>query len=176
MNDRIVLALLLDGPRHGYALAPQAGLILARGPLHNNVIYPLLRRFAARGWVRARAAAGARGRTRKLYALSAAGRREVQRRLKSFTPRDAQTAGAFQLRAGLFGMLTAAERRRILAAGDQVLAGREQKLRAMLAHFRPAGFPAAVLRFRLRETTAERRFLERLARLATDSKSVGGRR
>lgn len=175
MTDIIVLALLLDGPRHGYALARQAGLILARGPLHNNVIYPLLRRFAARGWVRAQAA-GARGRTRKLYELSAAGRRELHGRLKSFTPRDAQNASAFQLRAGLFATLTAVERRRILAARDQVLAGREQKLRAMVAHFRPAGFPAAVLRFRLRETTAERRFLERLARLAQHAKSVGGRR
>jgi hypothetical protein len=50
MNDLIVLAILLDGPKHGYQLKREAGFILGQGAMHNNLIYPMLRRFTAEGW------------------------------------------------------------------------------------------------------------------------------
>jgi hypothetical protein len=45
MNDLLLLATLLEGPKHGYALKKQAGLILGEAELQNNLVYPLLRRF-----------------------------------------------------------------------------------------------------------------------------------
>jgi hypothetical protein len=47
MNDLIILATLLDGPKHGYQLKREAGFILGQGAMHNNLIYPMLRRFTA---------------------------------------------------------------------------------------------------------------------------------
>ena len=47
MIDLIILASLLDGPKHGYALKKQAGMIFNHSQLHNNLVYPLLRRFTS---------------------------------------------------------------------------------------------------------------------------------
>ncbi len=47
----MVLGLLFDGPKHGYQLKREAGFVLGRGDMHNNLVYPLLRRFTTEGWV-----------------------------------------------------------------------------------------------------------------------------
>lgn len=44
MNDLLILAALLEGPKHGYALKKHAGLISGQTDMHNNLVYPLLRR------------------------------------------------------------------------------------------------------------------------------------
>ena len=49
MNDLIILALLLDGPKHGYQLKREAGFLFGHGDMHNNLVYPLLRRFLTAG-------------------------------------------------------------------------------------------------------------------------------
>jgi hypothetical protein len=51
MNDLLLLAMLLGGPQHGYALKKAAGLITGQTDMHNNLVYPLLRRFVREGWV-----------------------------------------------------------------------------------------------------------------------------
>ena len=45
MNDILILASLLPGPKHGYLIKKEAGLILRGSELHNNLVYPLLHRF-----------------------------------------------------------------------------------------------------------------------------------
>jgi DNA-binding PadR family transcriptional regulator len=65
MNDLFLLANLLDDPKHGYALKKQVGLISGQEEMHNNLVYPLLRRFVESGWVRKRQGAGERGQTRE---------------------------------------------------------------------------------------------------------------
>src|ERR1700733_14031403 len=84
MNDLLLLATLLAGPRHGYALKKQVGLITGRRAMHNNLVYPLLRRFVENSWVSKRRAAGQRGQTREVYALTGKGQRELRRRLSAF--------------------------------------------------------------------------------------------
>jgi DNA-binding PadR family transcriptional regulator len=43
MTDLILLATLLDGPKHGYELKKRAGLIFGQGmTIHNNLVYPLM--------------------------------------------------------------------------------------------------------------------------------------
>ena len=64
MNDLIILATLLAGPKHGYQLKREAGFIFGNAALHNNLIYPLLRRFAMEGLVTKKAVAGQRGQLR----------------------------------------------------------------------------------------------------------------
>lgn len=69
---RALLAALIDGAgwRHGYELSKETGL-------KSGTLYPLLMRFAERGWVEARwIETAAPGRPpRHIYRLTAEGRR-----------------------------------------------------------------------------------------------------
>ena len=100
MNDLIILATLLDGPKHGYQLKREAGFILGQGAMHNNLVYPLLRRFTAEGWVSKKTVPGERGQTRLQYAITALGRRELVARLSEFGESDASSFAGFMTRAG----------------------------------------------------------------------------
>ncbi|HEX5461766.1 MAG TPA: PadR family transcriptional regulator [Steroidobacteraceae bacterium] len=166
MTDLIVLALLLDGPRYGYRLKREAGLAQGRRPLHSNVIYPLLGRFAESGWVAKTASPGKRGQTRLLYTLTPAGRAELLRRLATFPPKEAESDSAFQLRIGLFHVLSPGVRAQVLDTREAFLRAREQRLVEITKHFQAAPFPADVLRFRLLQTRAERAWIRRLRRMA----------
>jgi len=84
MNDLIILGLLSGGSKHGYQLKREAGFMLGHGDMHNNLVYPLLRRFTTAGWVTKKTVPGERGQTRQQYELTAKGRHELIRRLAEF--------------------------------------------------------------------------------------------
>jgi DNA-binding PadR family transcriptional regulator len=121
MNDLLLLSTLLAGPQHGYALKKSIGLMTGHGEMHNNLVYPLLRRFVTQGWVSGRRVPGERGQTRERYALTMKGKQELLRRLREFTRKDASSDDAFHLRIGLFAVLDAGTRERILASREQWL-------------------------------------------------------
>jgi DNA-binding PadR family transcriptional regulator len=114
MNDLLLLAALLDGPAHGYALKKRVGFITGQSDMHNNLVYPLLKRFVQQGWVSRKTVPGERGQTRARYALTSKGKSELTRRLEEFTAKDAASSEAFQLRVGLFSVLRREARTRIL--------------------------------------------------------------
>ena len=128
MTDLLILACLLDGPAHGYALKKRVGFITGRNALHNNLVYPLLRRFVGQGWVSRKTVPGERGQTRERYALTSNGRSELIRRLEEFSAKDAASPEAFHLRIGLFSVLGAEARSRILRMRDVWLTERAQRL------------------------------------------------
>jgi DNA-binding PadR family transcriptional regulator len=128
MNDLILLAHLLAGPQHGYALKKQTALITGNPPMHNNFVYPLLRHFVAAGWVKQKETAGERGQTRVVYSLTPLGRAELLRRLMKYGAAEARSPEAFQLRVGLFAYLDAAARAEILGMRQSFLEGRDEKL------------------------------------------------
>ena len=117
MNDLVILALLLPGPKHGYQLKREAGIILGHEALHNNLVYPLLRRFTTSQWVSRKTVPGQRGQTRNQYSLTALGRKELLDQLNSFTEQDARSADAFRIRVSLFGLLKPEARARIFQLG-----------------------------------------------------------
>ena len=121
MNDLLLLATLLAGPQHGYALKKRIGLMTGHGQMHNNLVYPLLKRFVVQGWVSCRTVPGERGQTRERYALTAKGKQELQRRLREFSAKDAASEDAFHLRVGLFAFLDADARDSILASREEWL-------------------------------------------------------
>jgi DNA-binding PadR family transcriptional regulator len=166
MNDLILLAALLAGPQHGYALKKQVGLITGKRDMHNNLVYPLLRRFVENGWVSKRQAAGQRGQTRELYALTAKGKQELVRRLADFTVKEAPSENEFHLRVGLFAVLDGETRARILAARDRWLAGREETLGRISASVDPGVWGNEVIEFRREQAQAERAWIARLERKA----------
>src|SRR5262249_51542017 len=127
MNDLLLLATLLEGPKHGYALKKQAGLILGVTELHNNLVYPLLRRFVQGGWVKTPSAKGQRGQTRELYSLSASGRNALVERLAEFSEAEAKSEGEFLLRVALFSLLSAEARHKILTQRGLFLVRRQER-------------------------------------------------
>ena len=112
---------LMEGPRHGYALKELAGLLLGHDDMHNNLVYPLLRRFVENSWVVKRTTDGQRGQKRDLYALTAKGRLELLQRLARFTEKEASTEDQFRVRVGLFSALDRDTRERLLDQRDRFL-------------------------------------------------------
>ena len=135
MTDLILLAALLQGPKHGYQLKHEAGIILGHGVLHNNLVYPLLKRFVSKKWVVRKAAPGQRGQTRQQYSLTALGRKELFARLSHFTEQEASSLDAFVVRVGLFRLLPSETRSRILDARMNFLRRAMETLEAVQTNF-----------------------------------------
>ena len=112
MTDLIILGMLLEGPQHGYRLKQNAGLIFGQGKLHNNLVYPLLRRFMANKWVTKKTIPGERGQKRQQYAITPLGRQTLLDRIRAFTEQDARSEDAFRVRVGFFAMLPPEDRDR----------------------------------------------------------------
>jgi len=164
MTDLIILATLLSGPKHGYQLKHEAGMILGQGVLHNNLVYPLLRRFMNDRWVSRRTVPGERGQTRHRYAITLLGQRELVARLSTFSEQDARSGDAFRLRVGLFQLLDSDCRARILDARQQHLRSRLEKLDAVEANFLLDRYAREVTSQFQRETQLELDWIERLRR------------
>jgi DNA-binding PadR family transcriptional regulator len=164
MNDLLLLANLLGGPRHGYALKKQVGLISGQSEMHNNLVYPLLRRFVERGWVSKRRGPGKRGQTREIYALTNKGKQELLRRLSHFTGKEVSAENGFRLRVGLFNFLDAGASGRILAQREEWLVGRELRLARLSDALDLGSWGGEVVGFMLDQIRAERQWIVRLKR------------
>jgi DNA-binding PadR family transcriptional regulator len=164
MNDLMLLSFLLAGPQHGYAMKKQAGAFSGQPDMHNNLVYPLLKRFVANGWVSKRSAAGKRGQTRGVYALTAKGRKELLRRLGKFTSKEAASENEFRLRVGLFMALDKDTCKRILNERDTWLAAREERFAKMEENIDLGEWGGEVVRFLREAARAERIWIASLKR------------
>jgi DNA-binding PadR family transcriptional regulator len=165
MNDLILLAALLDGPKHGWVLKKLGGLATGRGDMHNNLVYPLMKKFVAQGWVRRRAESGHRGQTRAVYSLTLLGNKELFQRLNQFGEKEAASANEFRLRVGLFGALSPQARKRILAERARWLVVREERfvgLRQNLATINAGVWGPEIVDFLIAEVRAERKWIAAL--------------
>ena len=165
MNDLIVLALLADQPKYGYQLKQEAGFILGQGDLHNNIVYPLLRRFTSEGWVTPKAVPGERGQTRKTYALTSTGRKELMIRLSRYTEDDSSDARAFFARVGMFALLSPETRTNILDQREAFLRGRQQRLSGMSKNLELGVFGSEVVHHLIAMTRADLAWIRRLRSL-----------
>lgn len=165
MNDLILLALLFDGPKHGYQLKREAGYIFGPGEMHNNLVYPLLRRFTNQGYVKRRAVPGERGQTRQQYALTAKGRKELIERLAQYSDQDARSPYAFAARVGMFELLAPEMRLSILGKRGAHLQAREKRLAILKANVEVGTYGAEVVRFLSEQGQAEMAWIERLQRM-----------
>lgn len=167
MNDLMILATLLDGSKHGYQLKREAGFILGRGDVHNNLVYPLLRRFTAEGWVTKKSVPGQRGQTKQSYSLTAAGRRELIARLSNYSPADASDARAFLARVGMFAVLPEETRSAILDLRESYLRDRAQRLDGLAKNIELGTFGAEVVRHLVKQTRFDLAWIRRLRGLRT---------
>src|SRR5215469_7408724 len=128
MTDLVLLTSLLGGPAYGYALKRTAGLIFGSGTLHNNVVYPLLKKFVESGWVEQNTVPGDRGQQRKQYRITEKGRKYLLEQIAEFGEREASNDGAFLFRVAMFDLLPEEKRKEILAALKAHLAVRLKDL------------------------------------------------
>jgi DNA-binding PadR family transcriptional regulator len=178
MNDLILLAALMEGPRHGYALKKLAGFMAGHGSMHNNLVYPLLRRFVEKSWVTKRTTDGDRGQKRDLYTLTPRGKLALLQQLSRFTEKQASSENEFRVRVGLFSMLERHEQEHILAERGRWLARRQErleKLRAAMAAMSADAWGHSVMLFCLSQVRAERNWIAELARNAVKSRKGAGR-
>jgi len=174
MNDLIILALLVDGPKHGYQIKREAGFVLGQGEMHNNLVYPLLRRFTEAGWVTKKARLGERGQTRHQYSLTAAGRKELIHRLGAYGEAEAASPQGFLTRVGMFAVLDPEVRQRILEERERHLQQREQRLAGLEQNVELGVYGGEVVRHLTEQIRAERAWIRRLRRLHPDAENRSG--
>lgn len=146
MTDLVILTALLSGPAYGYALKRTAGLIFGSGVLHNNLVYPLLKKFVKSGWVEQKTVPGDRGQQRKQYRITAAGKSHLMQQIATFDERDAADDGAFLFRVAMFDLLPEEKRKEILAVRKAYLAVRISELDELKRTGTPKSFRGIVLK------------------------------
>jgi DNA-binding PadR family transcriptional regulator len=173
MNDLLMLAMMLEGPKYGYQLKREAGWIMGQGALHNNVVYPLLRRFLQEKWVSKKEVPGKRGQTRQQYALTVEGRSYLFERLNAFGEADASSEEAFNLRVGLFPGLKAEVREAVLSLRQQYLQRRDATLKSLQENMELGKFGGEIVVHMRKQIEIELEWVQHLRRI---SKTIADRR
>ncbi|HEY6370146.1 MAG TPA: PadR family transcriptional regulator [Candidatus Sulfotelmatobacter sp.] len=171
MNDLLLLSMMLDSPKYGYQLKREAGLIMGQA-LHNNLVYPSLRRFLEEGWVGKKPVPGERGQTRQQYVLSAQGRRHLFESLSQFSRADAASEDAFHLRVGLFPALEPEVRENIVGQREEWLQGRDQRLATLQAKMELGKFGGEIVRHMRKQVEMELEWICHLRRIAKSIQHV----
>jgi DNA-binding PadR family transcriptional regulator len=166
MNDLLILALMLSEPKYGYQLKHEAGWITGQDTLHNNLVYPMLRRFLEQKWVSKKAVPGDRGQTRQQYALTAEGKRYLFDRLSEFSEADASSENAFNLRVGLFSVLKQGVRENVLDLRQAYLQQRNAKLGRLEEHMELGKFGGEIVRHMRKQIVMETDWIGHLRRIA----------
>jgi|SRR3984885_11012661 DNA-binding PadR family transcriptional regulator len=164
MTDLIILSMLLPGPKHGYQLKHEAGMVFGQQTLHNNLIYPLLRRFLNDGWVSKKKVPGERGQTRQQYSLTAQGRRVLLERLSQFTEADAASDNEFRSRVGLFELLQPEVRETILTRRESYLQGLDQRMALLESNVKVGKYGAEVIGQMRDQIALETKWIQHLRR------------
>jgi DNA-binding PadR family transcriptional regulator len=126
----LILRRLRSGPAHGYELRKRVeqttGVVL-----HNNSLYPALRRFEEAGAV-TKTAQPQEGRPPRLvYTLTEVGHELLHDMLADFPPEQAADEGEFMARLGQFSLLDSSERTGVLAARTRAVHDQLAHLNAM---------------------------------------------
>ncbi|HET6176929.1 MAG TPA: PadR family transcriptional regulator [Candidatus Sulfotelmatobacter sp.] len=166
MNDLLLLSMMLANPKYGYQLKREAGWILGQQALHNNLVYPAMRRFLQEGWVTKKAVPGERGQTRQQYVLTAEGRRYLFERLNEFGEADASSENSFHLRVGLFPALKPETREAVLALRENYLQSRDQRLADLQANMELGKFGGEIVRYMRKQIEMESGWILHLRRIA----------
>lgn len=84
-TDLVILSLLWDRPMYGYEiLVTLADRGNGEFQFKQGTLYPLLYRLEREGWIRARWETPPTGKKRKVYSLTAAGKKEHRSRTKEW--------------------------------------------------------------------------------------------
>jgi DNA-binding PadR family transcriptional regulator len=154
--------MMLSGPKHGYQLKHEAGLIFGRQALHNNVIYPMLRQFLEEEWVGKKEVPGERGQTRQQYTLTPQGRAVLLQGLAQFTEADAASDDAFRFRVALFKLLAPKVRKRILDLRESYLQALDGRMAALEGNMHSGSYANEVVHQLRQHIELETKWIARL--------------
>lgn len=164
--DVLILSHLAVGPMHGYELKRRVSATTAF-TLHNNALYPALRRFEEAGAVTKTAVPQDGRPPRHVYELTDVGRELLHDMLAELPPELAGSEEEFLTRLGMFDELTPDERRGVLAARSAALDARHAHLTDLAERAeRSSGnrrWGGLVVRALLQRVDAERSWLDTLA-------------
>ena|ERR1044071_6467577 len=83
--EMMILQSLRLKPMHGYALAKHIKLVSDDLlVIEEGSLYPALQRMLKEGWVRSKAGVSAKNRPIRIYSLTDAGRKHLEREISSF--------------------------------------------------------------------------------------------
>lgn len=83
--DLLILRILSTGPRHGWAIAKRMKQVSSDVlQVTQGSLYPALHRLEQQGWLKATWDETDTGRQAKIYSLTAAGRRQLEREMASW--------------------------------------------------------------------------------------------
>lgn len=120
--DMLILAFLVNEPRHGYDIKKQVNLILGRRALvNNNQLYPALHRLVERGAIVGEVREQEGRPSRHVYRMTPLGREFYFELLAGFTETEAERDDEFLFRVSQFALLEPATRRAILSARRAVI-------------------------------------------------------
>jgi len=167
--ELLILAHLSRAPSHGYELKRRIAATLGgQVEVHNNTLYPALRRLEDAGAV-SRTPQAQEGRPpRHVYAITELGGELMHDLLVDLPPQAAASDQEFLTRVAFFGLLTAAERRSVLAARDQALRERLDHLRATARREDHTHWSSQVIAHATDRLEAERAWVARLGESGPD--------
>ena len=162
-SEIVILAMLGQGPRHGYEIKKYAEQILGGTiSINNKVLYPTLKRFEELGAV-VRHVVEQEGRPNKhLYQLTERGTELMQSYMRDFSPEQAASYAEFFTRVAFFDLLEPEERQEILQKRLDYVQGqleRLQKIQQMTDEARATGYPQRVLAFHTQQVRNEYQWL-----------------
>jgi DNA-binding PadR family transcriptional regulator len=126
----LILRRLSGGPCHGYELRKRVEETTGVR-LHNNSLYPALKRFEEAGAVTQTKQTVDGRPARLVYTLTDTGRELLHDMLADLPPDQAADDVEFLARLGQFSLITPAERAVVLATRLSAVRGRLEHLRAM---------------------------------------------
>jgi DNA-binding PadR family transcriptional regulator len=163
--DVVILSHLAKEPCHGYALRRQVEASTGFG-LHNNALYPALRRFEEAGAVTKTTQPQEGGRPPRLvYAITEVGREMLHDLLADLPAAQADDDAEFLARLGQFELLTPAERCTVLDARLVALTDRVAHLAGLADASRSHPWGAVVVAELGRRTAADQAWVTRLRAL-----------
>jgi DNA-binding PadR family transcriptional regulator len=163
--DILILRHLLRRPAHGYDLRKRVGATTGF-TLHNNSLYPALKRFEEAGAV-TRTAEQQEGKPpRHVYAITDVGREMLHEMLADLPADAAGDEAEFLSRLGQFELITPDERRRVIDARDAALAAQSARLSDLRSRSDDLPWGARVTDELLRRVDAERKWLAELRQAA----------
>ena len=114
-SEIVILAMLHQGPRHGYEIKKEIGRALGgMVPLNNKTLYIALKRFEERGAVTRQVISQEGKPNRHLYQLTEHGIELLQAALRDFPAEHADNDAEFFTRVAFFEFLGPPEREAIL--------------------------------------------------------------
>jgi DNA-binding PadR family transcriptional regulator len=158
----LILSHLAGKPSHGYELRRRVEATTGFA-LHNNSLYPALRRFEEAGAITRTATPQEGGRPpRHVYTITEVGHALLHDMLAELPPDQARDETEFLARLGQFDLLDPAERCAVLDSRLAALSARADHLAGLAEASRGHPWGAVVVDELLRRTEAERSWLVRL--------------